>query len=406
MRAECTQARSVMHGVMRRKGGASVPEMGGLPCSGTQSQAPRVCHLTSVHTLGDIRIFVKECATVAAAGYETTLVGLSPEPIEANGVRLVPAEKPTTRFRRWTRTVPWVFRQARLANADIYHLHDPELIPVGLALKALGRKVVYDAHEDYSATILRKGWIPRPLRRPSAAICGAAEVAAAHCLDGTVAVTDYVAKRFTTSAVTVVRNFPRVELYLSNPLPEFEASPTIVYAGAIALERGVFEMVRAMELVDSGHAARLVLAGPMSPPTILQELRACGGWSAVDYRGVLPYSEVPSLLQHAHVGLLPLHTTPNNVEGLPNKLFEYMAAGLPVIASRSLKSGGIVQAAQCGLLVDPLDASAIATAISWLLDHPDEAQEMGKRGREAVRDEFSWTGEGAALLGLYQRILS
>jgi glycosyltransferase involved in cell wall biosynthesis len=147
-----------------------------------------------------------------------------------------------------------------------------------------------------------------------------------------------------------------------------------------------------------------VLAGRFDTPVLEARLRGLQGWNRVDYRGVLPRDAVVRMLAEVRLGLVLFHPRPNHVESQPNKLFEYMAAGLPVVASAFPLWQEIVEGAQCGLAVDPLDPRAIAEAIHWLLAHPAEAETMGHQGRAAVRDRFNWPREEATLLACYRRI--
>ena len=124
----------------------------------------RVVHMTSVHQPDDLRIFAKECRALAELGYDVHLVAASASgEVVRDGVHVrgvgVPAS--SGRLVRMTRTVAEVLRIARALDADVYHLHDPELVPAGLVLARDGKQVVYDAHEDLPADILDKAWIPR-----------------------------------------------------------------------------------------------------------------------------------------------------------------------------------------------------------------------------------------------------
>jgi glycosyltransferase involved in cell wall biosynthesis len=86
-------------------------------------------------------------------------------------------------------------------------------------------------------------------------------------------------------------------------------------------------------------------------------------------------------------------------------MFEYMSAGLPVIASNFPLWKEIVEGNKCGICVDPMDPKAIASAIQWMIDHPEEAEEMGKNGRRAVETKYNWANESKKLVGLYQRLI-
>jgi len=86
-------------------------------------------------------------------------------------------------------------------------------------------------------------------------------------------------------------------------------------------------------------------------------------------------------------------------------LFEYMSAGLPVIASNFPAWRTLIEQAGCGLTVNPLNVREIADAITWILEHPAEAEAMGKRGQAAVLSTYNWDTQVASLLDLYERLL-
>jgi glycosyltransferase involved in cell wall biosynthesis len=113
----------------------------------------------------------------------------------------------------------------------------------------------------------------------------------------------------------------------------------------------------------------------------------------VQIPGPIPHEKVFDVLVRSHIGLAVLHPDPNYVDSLPTKLFEYMAAGLPVVASNFPLWKEIVEGNRCGITVDPLDPKAIAQAIEYLLTHPEEARRMGENGRRAVEEKYNWERE-------------
>lgn len=369
-----------------------------------------IAHLTSVHVPFDIRIFHKECKTLAAAGYDVVLIAPHEDPpasTTVDGVRLHPVPRPAGRRERVTRTVWQVYRAAIQEDADVYHFHDPELMPVGFLLKLQGKRVVYDVHEDMPRQILTRHWIPQRLRAPAARSVAAIEAVGSRVWDGVVAVTPTIARRFPEQTRVLVQNFPvPAELELPDATPYSQRAPLVVYAGRIEGVRGAQEMVRAMGALPDGTDAHLVLAGSFEPAELLQTLQRLPGWQRVTPLGWLTRPEIASLLGRARVGLVLLHPVENYLEAQPNKLFEYMAAGIPVVASDFPSWRPIVAGAGCGLLVDPLDPGAIARAIAWLLANPDEAAAMGERGREAVQHHFTWAAEGERLVRLYRSLLA
>ncbi len=368
--------------------------------------ALRVTHLTSVHPADDVRIYVKECQTLAAAGFSVTLIAPGELRLSSGGVRMVAVRRAGGRLGRVTRTALAVYRAAVRRRAHIYHFHDPELIPVGLLLKLSGSRVIYDVHEDLPGEILTKPWIRPALRKPVAAMAAAGEWLAAHAFDGIVTVTPTIAARFPTAKTVIVRNFPMLSEMLPRALqvPYPERSPIVAYVGSLTTIRGAHEMVRAMGVLRPGDSTQLWLAARTEPPELEAALAVHPGWDHVTTTGWLDRAAVADLLGRARVGIVTFLPAPNHLSAYPTKLFEYMAAGLPVVASDFPVWRELVERAGCGLLVDPEDPAAIAAAIDRLLSDPGAAEAMGERGRSAVRDQLNWEKEGEALVALYDRL--
>ncbi|WP_026148215.1 glycosyltransferase family 4 protein [Thioalkalivibrio sp. HL-Eb18] len=370
----------------------------------------QIIHFTTVHPRGDTRIRVKEVSSLAE--YLDGDVGLyvqdgkGSECDEAAIVEVV--DTGLTLGGRGRRMVlgAWrMYRAVRTVRPRVAHFHDPELIPVGLALKLSGIKVVYDVHEDVPRQILGKHWISAWLRRPVAWAAEAFEWLAGRVFDGVVAATPTIARRFPDHKTITVQNFPILaELVAPDPVPYEQRPPHFAYVGGITGIRGSRDMVEATGRVGQS-ACRLQLAGGFSPATHGDELAALPGWQRVVFHGWASRPEVAAILGNVRAGLVLFHPAPNHLDAQPNKMFEYMAAGLPIIASDFPLWREIVDGAGCGLLVDPQDPAVIAAAMEWLLAHPEEAEAMGRRGREAVEREYSWAPEAEKLLTLYRRLL-
>jgi glycosyltransferase involved in cell wall biosynthesis len=367
----------------------------------------RVCVLTSVHPPFDVRIFHKECQSLANAGYEVTLVAPHTKNEQRGAIRLLAVPRHDNRLRRLLRSVPAVYRLALRENADIYHFHDPELIPVGLLLRAQGKTVIYDMHEDLPATFSYKNYLPRWLRWPLSKVAGIVEDLSARWFSALITANPPTADRFSKNhgMVTIVQNFPLMQEFPRVDRSNGDARSSLVYVGLrLTKARGVEEMVRAMGLLDPNVDARLKLIGVFDPPELPAELSRIPGWERVDCLGMLGRSQVSDLLCQARAGLSVLHPEPNYVNAQPVKLYEYMGASIPVIVSDFPVLRRIVEVTRCGLLVDPLDPAAIAAAIEYLWNNPREANEMGERGRLAVETCFNWVHEEEALLGLYNNL--
>ncbi len=360
-----------------------------------------VAHLTSVHPPYDRRICV-QCASLAAAGWRVSLIaqeGRFPVP----GVEHVTIPVQPSRLRRTLISSWHVFRRAQKSGAQICHFHDPELLPVGVLLRLLGRKVIYDVHEDMPLQILNKPWLSPWLRRPLAQAGALTEWLATRLLfSAVVAATPPIARRFAKRSTVTVQNFPEIETSenKADAPPLADRTDCAVYIGVLDANRGILEIVRAIGLSQKAKA-KLVLGGKFSGDGFEEECRALPSWPRVEFRGWLDRGQVETALAEAKVGLVTLRPIPNYIESYPTKLFEYMAAGVPVVASDFPLWRSIVEGAGCGLLVNPLNPKEIAEAIDWLIDHPEEAAKMGANGQRAARETYNWQSEANKLRALY-----
>lgn len=368
----------------------------------------KVCHMTSAHNCHDIRIFVKECCSLAQAGYDIYLVAMG-ESEEKSSVHIVGAGPiPTSRRKRMTATAKRVYLKALDLDCSIYHFHDPELLPYGLKLKKAGAYVIFDSHEDVPAQILDKQWIPAPLRKVTACLYRRYETHVVKQLDAVVAATPYIAKQFEGRAqrVVVVNNYPKLDDIQFHDTAFEQREPIICYAGGISELRGEKVMVEAMKDVEG----TLVLAGPRENKNVEVQVPCDSSQSpearrekgTVNYVGKLTRKQVNELYGNSRAGIVLYQPAANHYESQPIKMFEFMAAGLPVIASNFPLWKKIIEENECGICVDPTNVLEARNACTKLLRNPDLAQEMGMNGRKAVVDSFNWAVEEKKLLDLYQ----
>jgi len=375
------------------------------------SEKPKICHLTTVHPPFDTRIFHKEAKSLAKAGYLVTLIAKHDKEETIDGVKIIPLKTPPNRIVRMTKTLLECYRKAVKVDADLYHFHDPELIIVGWLLKRRGKKVIYDVHEDVPKDIINKYWIWKPVRILVAKITGFIEKSISLKLDGTVTATSSISQNFksVSEKLIVINNYALMnELYQENKIKhegKFNGH-FVVYVGSITVERGAKEMVEAMGLLPQDCKVKLLLGGNFAPPLLKETLERIQGWRRVEYMGWLDRFQVADVLGKARAGMVLFHPAPNHINAQPNKMFEYMSAGLPVIASHFPLWKEIVEGNRCGLTINPLSPQEIADAIRYIFDNPKEVEEMGQRGREAVDKKYNWLKEEKKLLAFYELILN
>jgi glycosyltransferase involved in cell wall biosynthesis len=372
----------------------------------------KVCILSSVHPCFDVRIFQKQARSLAEAGYEVTLVAIADfQEKLVDGIRVLGLPQPSSRLLRpanWWRILRFSLRE----RADIYHFHDPELLlPAGLIKLLTRRPIIYDVHENYPQDILTKEWIPAPLRRLVSALFRVFEDTAVRGVDGVVVVNRHLEERFEGKARVVrVANYSRLDGHANAKRHpgrrDAGARPYFVYGGRVSDDRGLYECLRALESL--GEEAEILCAGRIGH-VANGELRALLEHGHTErpfkYLGLLPYEAIPPLFEGALAGLLCFQPTPNNVLGTPNKLFEYMSASIPVIASDFPFIREVVVEADCGLLVQPDDTRQIASAMAQVLHHPQDAARMGENGLRAARERYNWQVEEKKLLSFYETLL-
>jgi len=360
----------------------------------------RVCHISTVHTPFSIRIFHKQLKSLNAAGYDVSFIVPNANNEKKDGIRIIALPKAKNRIHRTLWLTFKAFYLGLSQKADVYHFHDLELIPIGVILKFLKNKVIYDAHEDMPRQMLSKKYAAKFLPEKISWVIEKVENFAAKRFDAVVAATPFIRDRFLRLGCNSVdiNNFPILSEVDQPDTGWFNKERAVCYVGGIGDIRGIFEMVEAIGKTN----AKLLLAGQFSSSSERDRVIGMFGWANVAELGQLTWMEVQQVLSRSIAGLVVLHPCRNYIDALPIKMFEYMAAGIPVIASNFPLWREIIEGDKCGICVDPLDSGAIAEAIQWIADHPGEAKRMGKNGQKAAKEKYNWKTEEKKLLTLYE----
>lgn len=363
----------------------------------------KICHITSVHPRYDIRIFVKECVSLTSEHEVALIVADSLGDEQKLAVNIYDVGKPVgNRLQRMRFTSQKIFQKVLQLKPQIVHFHDPELIGIARKLAKLGYKVIYDVHEDVPKQVLNKQWIPSWLRPFISKLIERQEQKASKDFAGIICATEIIAARFKTynSNAVAIHNYP-ILAELNNIAVDFESRDnSLCYLGSISHTRGIIPLINSL----AESQLKLELAGIFSDSEIERETKTTDGFEHVHYHGILSRVEVAKLLSEVRVGMVTLLPTPSYIESLPIKLFEYMLAGIPVVASDFELWKPIVMGNNCGLMVDPNNPQTIAKACSWLIDNPLEAKKMGENGRRAVLANYVWEQEVKCLLRFYTEL--
>lgn len=364
-----------------------------------------IAHLTSAHPRNDTRIFYKMCHGLSKHFNTSFIVADGKGDQLFNDVRILDVGKVKGgRLARATKTTSRVYNKALELDADIYHLHDPELMHVGLKLVNKGKKVIYDAHEDLPVQILSKPYLNPALKTILSKMTSYYEARACRRFDVTVAATPFIRDKFRTlnAKKTIdINNFPI--------LSEYEAVKgntkklnQVCYAGGISGYRGINEIVSA---ANSLPDINFKIAGDFESESLHEQITLVKS-SNMGFLGYLSRDEINDLYQKSVCGLVTLHPRINYLDALPVKMFEYMAAGIPVIASNFPLWKRIVDENDCGICVDPLKPQAIANAVSYLVENPEVAKSMGNNGKNAILEKYNWHIEEKKLHNLYINLLN
>lgn len=361
----------------------------------------KIVHLTSAHQRTDTRIFIKECCSLSNY-YNTYLIvadGLGNE-FKCN-VKIIDVGVFKGRRKRMFNAPKMLLKKALDLDADIFHLHDPELIPIGLKLKKMGKKVIFDAHEDLPNQILSKHYLNYPTKKALSFLVTYFERVACSKFDGVITATPFIREKFlkiNTNTIDI-NNYPKIEEFKTD-ISISKAFNQICYVGGLASLRGTKEIVDSLVLTKTD--VRLKIAGNFDDKNFEENVKLMVGWSKVDFLGYVGREEIQDTLSTSIGGLVVLHPTRSYIDALPVKMFEYMAAGIPVIASNFPLWKNIIENSNSGICVDPLDPKAIATAIDYIVSHPKEAERMGISGKKAVFEKYNWKIEEEKLIKFYR----
>ena len=288
----------------------------------------------------------------------------------------------------------------RLA-ADVYHAHDLNTLDAGVrCARRTGAQLVYDAHEMHSARAgmgsARRRWSTRRER------------ALVRQADAVLTVSPSIARHLRSlpgsPEVTVVRNVPeRPEpgpaLDLRAALQVPEALRVVLYEGTVQRHRGIEELMAAVALVDG---CVLVVIGHGDHRRVLEdEVARTGRGAIVRFLGPVPHHEMVRWCASADVGTACIkNVSMSYFYALPNKVFEYLMAGLPVVVSDFPDMAEVVTRYDVGAVCDPADPRSIATALRAVLDDPD-ANERYRRNAGRAAEECNWAVEQQILMGMY-----
>ncbi len=364
----------------------------------------RVCHISTVHSVKDIRIFIKECSSLYKSGFEVFYVVTNDKDEVIDGIKIVALPTSSSRLKRIFFKPLLAFRKAINTKATLFHFHDPELMPIGWLLRLMGKKVIYDAHENLSKDILDKTWIPTSfLRKIISLIAKGVEQFSYLVLSGVIGATENIYEQFGKRKSVLIRNLPVVKLIYGAAISDIEKGNKniLVFTGGLTRIRGIAEMVSAMNFLTDDF--ELWIAGTWDEIELQNECMKNDGWKKCKYFGQVEQTKAYGLMKRADVGMLTYLPAANHLEAMPNKPFEYMTCGLPMVLSDfSYWKKLFLDSA---VFVNPKSPQSIAEGIKKIFSEQGLKEKMSKSGKQLIENNLSWEAEEKVLIDFYKKIL-
>ncbi len=363
----------------------------------------KICHITSRHDSFDTRIFYKECRTLKN---KYSVVLLAPnassamnDGIEITGFQYTAGKNISNLFR--------ILRTALKQKAELYHIHDPELLPVAWLLRTFfGKKIIYDVHENYYESL-----IEHQASKLTQRLFRFFDRWAAKNCALILAESSYISiYQGRARNLSVIENF--CDVAALKPYLSFNRtnSNRMVYIGTIHEHRGAIVMLEVLNnLRARGLDIKLDMIGKITDPGLMKRIEALPFYSKIkneiSWHGPLNISESYHIAEKSFVGLCLIEPLPNHLESYPTKLFEYMAVGLPIVATNISLYRSVVERRECGLCAAYDDIPAIADIIGKIYTDKALLQSFSERGPQVVISNYNWASEKNILLDFYQKVL-
>ena len=363
--------------------------------------AVKVCHITSMHKPFDGRIFLKQCVSLSKK-YDVSLIQANTADQVKNGVKVYGVPVPASRFKKMMTRKP-LLKKAMEVDADIYQIHDPELLSLIPKLKKRGKKVIFDSHENFPGVIMIKEYLPLFIRRIVSRAYERYERKNLLFCDALFSVTPDIVRRLSkiNEHAYLITNYP---IYREIE-DKRKWGKSVCFAGGITKEWMHHQTIKALPATS----AKYRIVGGIGFPSYFEQLKQLPGWDKVEFLGKIKHDQVNAFLQENSAGMaLYTYDDPNvnYKEGtLGNqKLFEYMMAGIPLITSHLRLWEQVVTENDCGLVVEPDDIHTISDAINYLIDNPEEAKKMGDNAHRAVKEKYNWSTQEETLFKAYEYV--
>ncbi|HYF67662.1 MAG TPA: glycosyltransferase [Ohtaekwangia sp.] len=367
-----------------------------------------------MHEWDDDRIYQRACLGLARNGLDVHLVATGQRTVEeaispSVTVHLI---KPRKGIKRRYFSSKEAITISIKVEADIYHFHDPDLLPHIKRLKSKLPQavVIYDIHENYVARFYQ--WrIPVIVKPLFSELFRRFELQIIRQIDGFSAVSESLASLFksTEKPYVIVRNSVDISRLAEINLDTQKFDHPVIYtSGSNSDDRNIFNTVKALPLILKTHSnVQMMFVGKYVGNAKEQLTRLAHDLNVKDrlvLGDMLPWEDNFIRTAKAFCGCVFYKKNANNDVTIPNRIYEYMYCGIPVVASDYPELRKIVETANCGILVNADDPNSIAAAINLLLSDMPNAAELGKNGRKAIQEIYGYHNDLATMIKFYSTL--
>ncbi len=371
----------------------------------------KVCHITSAHPRYDGRIFEKQCKSLQKHGYDVNIICIDNGQDEIiDGIKIYSINYYfKSKISRLFKANRLLFEKAKEIDADIYQIHDPELLPLLLKLKRNGKKIVFDSHEDWISYISEISWIPIVFRSLIVLFVKIYFNCVLKKIDLVISVSPHIVDKYKkyTDRVFLITNYPIINQQIEFDRNKFlNGNMSICYVGTVYNMSNQESIISAVNKIDIDFKYNII--GVISPE-FKNKLLKIDYKNKTNFIDKVPKDKLLELYSNSNAGIVifDYHSNCGDKIGTlgNNKIFEYMYSGLPIICTNfDLWRTMIVEKYNCGICVEPGNEIQIEEAIRFIFNNKEKAYEMGQNGVKAVLDEFNWKTQEIELIKLYNKL--
>ena len=365
-----------------------------------------ICVVTTSHPVDDDRIFQKQVMSLLENGCKVFYIVRNCKDLKFKGENFTCSGLPPFegRFLRLIFLPLIAFFKVLRTNCKTVHFHDSETQSVALLWKLLGKKVIYDIHENYPNQILLKNWMGI-FRFPISKIYSLFERVLSHLWDANIVAYPTIGLSYPNRYI--IGNYAKFssiqKLPYNGRLLKLKENGTVLlfYGGMISKKRGICELLKALEYLDDQNV-KLILAGPWESEDLKKQCFSMAGWNKVIYLGYLDYMDYLKAMKSCDIGLINFLPSKHHGGAYPNKLYDYMAASLAIVMSNF--PHWIKEFEDIAIFVNPEDPKDIADKIRYLIENNEPLKDLRTKSKKLGLKKYSWESESKKLIGLYKKL--